>query len=142
MIAQPSRRADDDMAAVFERTRLAARVHSADAGCDPRACGAVKPDQFALNLHGEFARWRDDQRQGRAGGGELLIRAEQRVRQGQSISDRLAGAGLRGHEQVAPFRFGRQHGFLHGGEFGVALSDERALEQRMDGRERHRVDQS
>ena len=43
MIAQPSRRADDDMRAVGELALLAARVHAADAGDDARAGILIEP---------------------------------------------------------------------------------------------------
>ena len=70
MVAQPPGRADNDMHAVCELAAFAAGIHAADAGDDARAGILVEPVQFALHLHRQFARRRDDQRQRLAGGPE------------------------------------------------------------------------
>ena len=77
MVAQAPGGAHHDMAAIFQRARLAAHIHAADAGGDAGARGAIEPDQFALHLHGEFAGGGDHQRHGRAGGAHALLAHEQ-----------------------------------------------------------------
>ena len=101
VVAQASRGPHDDMAAVFERPRLPARVHAADTGADPRASRSIEPDQLALHLHGEFAGWRNDEGQRRRGRLEPLGCAQQRWGEGEAIGHGLAGARLCRHDQVA-----------------------------------------
>ena len=120
MVAQAARRADDDVAAIGQRPLLAAHVHAADAGGDAGARRAIEPDQLALDLQGQLAGRRDDQRQGLAGGIEALGLAEQGRGQGEAVGDGLAGAGLRGDEQVALARLRLQHGRLDGGRLEIA----------------------
>ena len=126
MVAQPPRRADDDMRALGQLAPLAPAVHAADAGHDARAGISVKPLQFALHLHREFARRRDDQRQRRAGRRHFLGVAEQRRGHGEAIGDGLAGAGLGGDEDVASPRRRSEHGGLHRRRFGIVALLERA----------------
>ena len=140
VVAQASRRAHDDVAAVFERARLAAHVHAADASCDARAGGGVEPDQFALDLHGEFARGRDHKRQRRAGRPEPLFAGQQRGGERKPVGDGLARAGLGRDEQIAPVGLFLKHGLLHRGEVRVALGDKSALEKRMNRWKRHEAE--
>ncbi len=63
MIAQTSRRADDDVHAVLQLAPLAAGVHPAHAGDHPRAGILIEPVQFALNLQRQLTRRRDDERE-------------------------------------------------------------------------------
>ena len=77
MVAQPSGRADHDVGARGELALLAARIHAADAGNHARIGILVEPGEFAMHLHRQFARRRDDQRQGRGGPPEPLGTAQQ-----------------------------------------------------------------
>ena len=61
VIAQPSRRADHNVSALGKLALFAARIHAADAGDDAPIRILIKPCKFAMDLQGEFARWRDDQ---------------------------------------------------------------------------------
>src|SRR3546814_4283816 len=56
MVAQPPRRAADDMYALVQRAALAARVHAADAGRDARAGPGIEPAEVAADLERPFAR--------------------------------------------------------------------------------------
>ena len=80
---------------------LAARIHAADAGRDPRAGRTVEPGELALDLQGELAGRRDDEGQRLAGALEALRVAEQGRGDGEAVGDGLAGAGLGRDEQVA-----------------------------------------
>ena len=113
MIAEPAGRADHDVGAGGEFALLAARIHAADAGDDARIGVAVEPGQFAVNLKREFARRCHDQRQRRACPFEPLGIAEQIFRDRQTISHRLARAGLGGDQQIAAVGVIGQHGGLH-----------------------------
>ena len=113
MIAEPAGRADHDVGAGGEFALLAARIHAADAGDDARIGMAVEPGQFAMDLQRELARRCHDQRQRCAGLLEPLGIAEQVLRDRQAIGDGLAGAGLRGNQQIAAVGGIRQHGGLH-----------------------------
>jgi hypothetical protein len=137
VVAQPPRRADDDVAAGGEGPRLHPAIHAADARDDARAGVLIQPRQFAMHLHGQFAGRRDHQRQRRAGAREPGFGAEQRGGEGQSVGDRLARAGLRRHQQVARLGTLQQHGFLNRRRLGVAARGERAPEGGIGRRERH-----
>ena len=50
MVAEASRRADNNMRAIGQFALLAARVHAADAGDDARAGILIEQGQFALHL--------------------------------------------------------------------------------------------
>ena len=128
MVAQTSGRADDDVAAVFQRARLAAHVHAADTCADACACGAIEPDQLALHLHGQFARGRNHQSKRSAGGAHALFPAKQRCCQRKSVSDGLSGAGLCGDQQIAVFSFRLQDGGLNGGRLVISLFNKGAFE--------------
>ena len=78
MVAQAARRADDHVAALGERARLAADVHAADAGDDAGAGRRIEPCELALHLQGELARRRDHQGQRRGRRAEALGLAQQR----------------------------------------------------------------
>src|SRR3546814_16341720 len=54
MVAQPPRRADDDLYALVQRAALAARVHAADAGSECRAGPWLGPAEFAPALSRQF----------------------------------------------------------------------------------------
>ena len=116
MVAQPPRRAHDDMRAAFQRAALFAGIHAADARHHPRARLAIEPGQFALDLHRQFARRRDDQRQGGGGRAKAAILAHQGGCDGKPETHRLARSGLRRHQQVGLGQFGGGHGALHIGQ--------------------------
>ena len=101
MIAQPPRRAHDDMDAGLQGAALALRVHAADAGRDARAGVAIEPGQLAFDLQRQFARRRDDERERCAGRRQGRRVAEQRLRHRDAIGDGLARAGL-GRNQKIP----------------------------------------
>ena len=68
MIAQPPRRADDDVARPLARLRRSRCASMPPTQADDARTGmAVEPGQLALHLHRQLARRRDDQRQRRAG---------------------------------------------------------------------------
>jgi hypothetical protein len=90
MVAEPSRCADHDMRARGELTLLAARIHAADTGDDARVGILVEPGEFAMHLKRQFARRRDDQRQGSRGPLEPLGAVKQVVRKRQAIGNRFA----------------------------------------------------
>ena len=62
MIAQTARRADHDMRAAFQRALFVAVIHATDAGRHLRPRRSVQPFQLSLDLQGQFARRRHDQR--------------------------------------------------------------------------------
>ena len=101
MVAEPAGRADHDVGARGELALLAARIHAADAGNHARVGILIEPGEFAMHLKRQFARRRDDQRQGRGGPLEPLGTVKQVVRKRQAIGDRFAGTGLRRNQQVA-----------------------------------------
>ncbi len=113
MVAQAPGRADDDVGALVEQALLLTRIHAADAGDDAGACRRIKPGEFALHLQGQFAGGCHHQRLRRGRRPEALVGAQQRLSHGEAIGHGLAGAGLRGNQQVAPRRVGCQHGELH-----------------------------
>ena len=113
MIAEPAGRADHDVGARGEFALLAARIHAADAGDDARIGMAVKPGEFAVNLQRKLAGRRHDQRQRCAGLFKPLGIAKQIFRDRQTISHRLAGAGLRGNQEIAAIGFVRQNSGLY-----------------------------
>jgi hypothetical protein len=101
------------------RSRLG--VHAADAGDDARLSLRVKPFEFALDLQRQFARRRDDEGGGRELRFERVGLAQKLGREGETEGDGLAGAGLRGDDEIAPGGLIGQHGGLHGGGFGIAV---------------------
>ena len=118
MVAQAARRADDDMRAMAEVAALLGRVHSAHAGGDAGARGAIEPFQLAADLQRQFARRCDHQRQRQAF-------AQQFARHGQAEGDGLARTGLRRHQKVAAMRFLLRDFALDRSQCFIALGDER-----------------
>ena len=137
MVAQAPGGAHHDMAAIFQRARLAAHIHAADAGGDAGARGAIEPDQLALHLHGEFAGGRHDQRHGGAGGADALFARKQGGGEGEAIGHGLARARLGGDEQIAFGGVRLQHGGLDGGGFGVTARFKSAFKAGIGRRKRH-----
>ena len=99
-------------------------------------CG-IEPGQLALHLHGQLAGGRDHEGERRRGPVEALGVAEQGGRDREAEGDGLAGAGLRGDQQVASRRLGHQHGGLDGGRFKVVAGKERSVKGRIYGRKGH-----
>ena len=97
----------------------------------------IKPRQFAVDLQGEFARRRDDQGKRGRGARKPLGIAQKIFCNREPISDGLARAGLRGHQEVAPLRFLHEDSGLHGGGFEVVAVGKRAVESRIHGRKGH-----
>jgi hypothetical protein len=119
-------------------TRFSRRgIHAADAGGELGARLGVEPAQLAVHLHGQLARGRHDQRQGRGGRAEPLRLAQQGGGDRQSIAHRLAGARLGRGQQVAVAAPLLQHGPLHGRGFEIVVSGERARERGIDRRKGH-----
>ena len=110
MIAQASRRADDDVRALDQQAGLGARVHATDAGHDTGAGLGIEPGQLALHLQGQLTGRGDDQGLRRAGRLEALGFAKQGAGHGKPKCHRLARAGLGGHQQVARGRIFGEHG--------------------------------
>src|SRR5262245_10183636 len=94
VIAQSAGRPDCDVSARGKLALCPARVHAADAGDDAPIRILIKPCEFAMDLQGEFARWRDDQ--GKRCGSPLkqLDAAQKILCNCQPVSDGLARAGL------------------------------------------------
>ncbi len=123
MIAQPPRRADDDLRAAVQRPALGAEIHAADAGSDLRPGPGVKPAQLARHLQRQLARGGDGQRHRQPAQRQLPVVEDVRGHR-QPEAHGLARAGLRRHQQVAPGGFGGQHRLLDRGEAGIALGSQ------------------
>ena len=95
VVAQPARRANDDMSAALQRPPLGAHVHAADAGGDQRAGILVEPVKFALHLDRQFARRRDNQGKRKPGGVEPAGPGEQGRRDRHAEGDGFTRARLR-----------------------------------------------
>ena len=134
VIAQAAGRSNDDMRAFAKRTALGAHIHTADAGSEPGAGFAEKPFQFAANLHGEFARRRNNEGEWRGGWREAFRAIEKRGRNRDTEGDRLAGTGLGRDQQVGVLVTSLKHGMLHRSERLVATGFQRRRQ-----RSRHRV---
>ena len=115
MIAQTAGRTDDDVRALEQRAPFAHRVHPADAGDNAQPRLAEQPGEFLADLQRQFACGGDHQRARRLRAIGNPAGGEQVFRHGDAERHRLAGTGLRGHEQVAPLRLRLQHGGLHRG---------------------------
>ena len=113
------------MGAAREGFFLVAHVHAADAGGHAGACGGVKPLQFAGDLLGEFAGWRNDQGEGGVGISELFGAIEQVASHGKAEGDGLAGACLGGNEEVLSSQLCCNHSGLHLCEALIATCGER-----------------
>ena len=121
VIAQTSRRADDDMRAVLQGAAFVAHVHAADARCKGSPGHLVKPLQLALDLHRQFPCGRDDQRQRRRDHvREAIGAAQQHRRDGHAEGNGLARSGLRRNQGLGVHQFRRQHGLLHGCKIAIA----------------------
>ena len=136
VIAEPSGRADHDMDAVAERLLLAARIHTADAGRDPRAGLAIQPAKLAMNLKCELAGRAHDECAWRTGSADPVAFAEQPRCDREAEGHGLARAGLRGHQQVAFARAFGEHRGLDRRRINIVFSSESAPERRMGRRER------
>ena len=103
VVADTSRRADDDVGAVFERGNLRAHRRAAGQGqyLDV-AFAAGEPAQFVRHLVGQFARRAQHQSLDREPG-----RIEP-VQDADAKGRRFAAAGLRLRDQVAPVQYRRQ----------------------------------
>jgi hypothetical protein len=136
MVAQASRRADDDVGPLGQHALLAPDVHAADAGRHPGAGRPIEPEQLAMDLERQLAgrRHHQDARHRRA---DPPVRVEQRRREGQPVGDGLAGPRLGGDQQVPAVGVGPEHGCLYGGRFRIAALVERAGKVGMGTREGH-----
>ncbi|MNS78009.1 hypothetical protein D3C72_1116070 [compost metagenome] len=132
VVAETTGRADDDVRAALQRPPLIADVHAANAGGNGNTGKLIKPFQFALDLHGQFAGWRNGKRQRRGSLSEAVVVAQQRGRKRDAEGDRLAGTGLRGNQRVLVGEFRRKHGLLHGGQIFVAAFFQRLRDRRGD----------
>jgi hypothetical protein len=108
---------------------LLADVHAADAGRHARTGLGIEPGQLALDLEREFTGRRDDQRERLRRVAEALFAGEELFGKGEPKGDRLAGAGLCGHEQVAAARVGFKDGRLDGGGQLVTAFGQRRRQQ-------------
>ncbi len=130
VIAQTTRGSNDDMRAFRKLAALEPAVHATDAGDNPCAGILVEPTQLAFDLEGEFARRRNDKRNGRGDLAHLLVFAENRRGDSQAVSDRLAGTGLCGDEDIPRLRFLGQHSGLNRRRVVVIALGERASQRR------------
>lgn len=101
---------------------------------------SVKPGELALDLQGKLPGRRDDQGKRRCGLLEPLGVTEQILGHGQTISERLAGAGLGRNQQVAVSGIVREHGELNRGRRIVVALGQSSGERRGQGRERHEME--
>ncbi|MCY1172309.1 hypothetical protein D9M73_124420 [compost metagenome] len=126
MVAQAARRADDDMRAVAERAALAAGVHPANAGRNPRTGLGVEPFELAAHLQRQFARRRDGERQRRARRRQAAFVFGQQLRgDGQAERNGLARAGLRRNDQIAALGGGLDDRGLDRSRRGIATGGKR-----------------
>ena len=109
---------------------LAAGIHAADAGDDAPIRILIKPCEFAMDLQGEFARWRDDQGKRCGSPLEPLGPAQKIPCNRQPVGDGLARAGLSRNEKVAFDGFVRKHGDLNRGRPVVAALGQSSGERR------------
>ena len=137
MIAQPPRRADNDMRAMAQHPPFTAGIHAADAGSDACARRAIEPQQLTAHLQGQLAGRRDDQRDRRAGNGQRRRIHQQLVGHGETESDGLARSGLSRDDQVAAQCLGLEDGGLDGRGSFIAAFGECLREEWRKGRERH-----
>jgi hypothetical protein len=93
----------------------------------------IKPCEFAVNLQGKLARWRDDQ--GKGGGSRLepLGTTEEIPCNRKPVRDGFARAGLRRNEKVAVDSRVREHGCLHRRRLIVVASRQGSGERRTCG---------
>ena len=89
-----------------------------------------------MDLLRQFARRRDDQRERRPGGRQMVAAREQRLGKGETVAHGLAGAGLGRDQQIASGLGGQNFG-LNGGGFGIAARFKRARQSSVQGREGH-----
>ena len=137
VIAETARGADDDMRAGLKLTPLALRIHTADAADDDGARRGIKPLQLALDLEGEFAGRRYDQRHGFGAPGKPVAFGHQGRRESQPVGHRLARSRLGGHNDVAAGDLGLQNRGLNGRRILIAALDKSAFERSRNGKERH-----
>ena len=129
MVAQAAGRADHDMRAMRKLAPLARRIHAADTGRDPRAGLGIEPLQLTRDLQRQFARRRDHQG-ARQAWPRQLIALEQLRRDRHTEGDGLAGAGLRGDDQIAPVGIVFEDGGLNRRGRGIAALGQRLGEGR------------
>ena len=128
MVAQTPRRADHNVTAIGQQPLLAPRIHTADARHDHSTSLAIEPGQFAAHLDGQFAGWRNRQRQGRACPAHTLVIAQQGGGRRQTKGHGLARPGLGGNQQVLIESAGFEDGGLNRGRFLITLLLERKLQ--------------
>ena len=142
VIEQTARRRHDDIDAALQRVDLRidadAAEHHGRLQLHVLAIGA----HAFLDLRGEFARRREDQRAHvalRTGGGRCHLR--QALQDRQREAGGLAGAGLRAGEQVAAIQDGRNGLELNRRGAGVAEFNDGAQQGfgKSEGIERHRL---
>mmetsp|Transcript_9965 Transcript_9965/g.21144 ORF Transcript_9965/g.21144 Transcript_9965/m.21144 type:complete len:347 (-) Transcript_9965:242-1282(-) len=109
VVDQPAGRADDDVRLLGEHDRLLHHVHPSDCHRALHADERAERLELLADLEGELARRRDDEREQR------LRLLHELVKDGQGEGGRLAGAGLRQADDVAPMQPPRQCLALDGG---------------------------
>lgn len=95
----------------------------------------IKPCEFAMDLQGELARWRDDQGQRRRSALKPLVPAQKIACNCQPVSDGLARPGLGRNEEIPIDSLFRKHGKLNRGRPIVAALGQSSGERRTCGRE-------
>ena len=121
VVAQTPRRADDNMRPPVQRALFGAVIHAAHTGRDLGVGALVKPVQLARHLQRQFPRRRNHQRHRRVGVQQLLRPAQQFLRNRNAKGHRLARAGLRRDQKVAPRDPFAQHRLLHRSHCLIAL---------------------
>ena len=137
MVAQTARCADHDMRAAIQRALFGAIVHAADAGCNLRACGAVKPLQLARHLQRQFTGGGNTQRQRHICIKQLVRACQNLVRHRDTKSNGLARSGLCRNQQIAALRLVCKHCHLHGSQFFIAFSGQSCGQRRSNSQVDH-----
>ena len=135
MIAQAPGGADHDMRAALEHAALLLWVHPADADRGARAGLLIEPVQLAPDLHGQFARRRDDQRQRAAADRDGAVVGQQFGRHRHAEGHGLARSGLRRNHQIARPCVVLEHRRLDGSGVRIAASGQGLAENRRYARE-------
>ena len=135
VVEEPARRGDEQFDAGPQRLLLRSHRRAAHDDADPQRRVVRQAQQHVVDLLGQLARRREDQRLGHA-----VRHAEEPVQDRQQEGGGLAGAGLGGGDQVAAGQDGRDGLGLDRRRLGVAHVARRLHRAGMQaqGLERHR----
>ncbi len=111
-----------------KRAAFLHRIHSADAGDDPRASVGIEPLELLRDLDRQFASRGDDEAE-RFARPRHTITVEHLVGNGDSEGDRLARPSAGGDDEIAAGGVGFDDGGLDGGEAVIAARGQRSGER-------------